>query len=776
MAGKHIHVSNPGASVDYFASLPSGNLILPLLPSLPYTTVSWSYPESGAFFVAYDCLQNSNAFPVTANYYFADSDDRVTSQSVVIPPYGLYLGPPANLPLGLGVLYMTLSASIRMAQFNMEIAQLSGPPTMSVDPPAQVTSLGLLGLNAAPGTFSWIWQVGTPAPQPQATTIFSGFPFTVSLSGGAQAWLKVTPTSGVDGTQLTLTPIISNLGVGNYTGTITLTEQLPPDLAQFGPSSTSFNVTLDATVQSALLYSNNVEFLMNVGGPAPAPATVPITSNGTPAAFTTSITGARWLTVTPTSGTTPATLTLTVNPAGLAPGTYNASVVLQGPVNTVDVPVGLQIGPGLLQVSPTLLTFSLPAGQAAPSPLRILFVESPLPLTVATSTQSGGNWLSASVANPLMVGVSASAASLGAGTYQGTVTITTSAGNVASVPVTLTVTPPAGTPQPSVSPSSLTLSAPVGTAATGILNVTGVPSFTIQSTSGTILAQYLVTPPSTTGQFTTPATIQITTNPSQAGTYRGAVTLAWTGGSATIPITDYATASKTAPPVINTIVGSGSATPGSIAPGELITIYGQGLGAAPTGFGKIGTDINGTQVSINGTAAPLIYASTGQVNAIVPYEIGTGMATVQVTAGGIQAGAWAVPITPSAPSIFTVSSAGVGQGAVVNADGSVNSATNPAARGSAIQIYATGGGQTSPASTTGTVAQGAANLTLPITVTIGGLSAQVLYAGSAPGEVEGVIQINAIVPLVTPDPMAPLVVTIGGVTSQTGVTIAVRAN
>jgi uncharacterized protein (TIGR03437 family) len=298
--------------------------------------------------------------------------------------------------------------------------------------------------------------------------------------------------------------------------------------------------------------------------------------------------------------------------------------------------------------------------------------------------------------------------------------------------------------------------------------MTGTGYFTIQSTSGTISLQNMVTPPSVTGQFTAPATIQLTALPFRAGTYQEALTLAWNGGSTTVPITDYATASASSPPVINTIVSSGSATPGSIAPGELITIYGLGLGTAPSNSPQ------GTQLTINGIAAPLIYASTGQVNAIVPYEIGIGVAKVQVTAGGIQAAAWAVPIAPSAPSIFTVSSAGVGQGAVVNADGSVNSATNPAARGSAIQIYATGGGQTSPASSTGSVAPAAANLVLPVTVTIGGVNAQVLYAGSAPGELDGVVQINAIIPQSVTPGILPIVVTVNGVASQTNVTLAIE--
>jgi uncharacterized protein (TIGR03437 family) len=216
------------------------------------------------------------------------------------------------------------------------------------------------------------------------------------------------------------------------------------------------------------------------------------------------------------------------------------------------------------------------------------------------------------------------------------------------------------------------------------------------------------------------------------------------------------------------VVGSGSEITGSLAPGELISIFGTALGGPPQS--------NSTQVMIGGTAAPLIYASPNQVNAIVPFEAGsTGTATVQVIAAGVQSGTWAIPLAPSEPSVFTISASGVGPGAIVNQDGSINAPSNPAARGTFIQIYATGGGQTSPPSSTGTVATGAAGLTLPVTVSIGGVNAQVLYAGNAPGEFEGVVQINAIVAQsATPGPALPVIVTIGGAASQTGVTVAVQ--
>jgi uncharacterized protein (TIGR03437 family) len=121
-----------------------------------------------------------------------------------------------------------------------------------------------------------------------------------------------------------------------------------------------------------------------------------------------------------------------------------------------------------------------------------------------------------------------------------------------------------------------------------------------------------------------------------------------------------------------------------------------------------------------------------------------------------------------------VDSTGTGQAAVVNQDGTVNSAANPAARGSVISIYATGEGQTSPASVTGSVTK-APNATLAnVSFNIGGVGAVVQYAGSAPGDVAGVSQVNAVVPASVSPGTQAVVLTVGGVGSQAGVTIAVK--
>jgi uncharacterized protein (TIGR03437 family) len=113
---------------------------------------------------------------------------------------------------------------------------------------------------------------------------------------------------------------------------------------------------------------------------------------------------------------------------------------------------------------------------------------------------------------------------------------------------------------------------------------------------------------------------------------------------------------------MSTIVNAASGQSGALSPGETIAIYGSGIGAAPVELtldaaGQIATDLQGTEVLINGIAAPLVYASEGQVNAIVPDDVGAfGTATVQVNWKGLTTDAWGVPL---APASFTAGGGGV---------------------------------------------------------------------------------------------------------------------
>src|SRR5262249_16769349 len=160
----------------------------------------------------------------------------------------------------------------------------------------------------------------------------------------------------------------------------------------------------------------------------------------------------------------------------------------------------------------------------------------------------------------------------------------------------------------------------------------------------------------------------------------------------------------------------------------------------------VATNLGGTQVLFDGRPAPLLYATNGQLAAIVPYAVdGRPGTQVQVRNGAEASESGALPVTPVAPSIFSADYTGSGQGAILNQDGvTVKSTENAAAKGSVISIFATGEGQTDPAGVDGELARGS---TLPkpkgrVEVSIGGKPAEVLYAGAAPGLVAGLFQVN----------------------------------
>jgi uncharacterized protein (TIGR03437 family) len=228
---------------------------------------------------------------------------------------------------------------------------------------------------------------------------------------------------------------------------------------------------------------------------------------------------------------------------------------------------------------------------------------------------------------------------------------------------------------------------------------------------------------------------------------------------------------------------------GNIAPGEIVALFGSNLGPA-AGVGpqlspdkqSITNTVAGVQVLFDGNPAPVIYASAKQINAVAPVGLAAKTSTqVQVSYQNAMSNTMTIPVAAAAPGIFAADGSGVGGGAILNQDYSLNGRLNPAARGSVVAIYLTGTGLTNPASTDGAVTGN--TLPLPsvaqaVTVTIGGVTvpaAQVVYSGAAPGSVAGLTQIDAYVPQsVTPGSAVPVVVTIGGVTSPAGITLSVN--
>jgi uncharacterized protein (TIGR03437 family) len=234
---------------------------------------------------------------------------------------------------------------------------------------------------------------------------------------------------------------------------------------------------------------------------------------------------------------------------------------------------------------------------------------------------------------------------------------------------------------------------------------------------------------------------------------------------------------------IGAVTNAASNLPGAISPGEIVVLYGSGIGpaqlvkATPGSDGSYGTQLANTSVSFNGIAAPMIYAWATQTAAIVPYGITGTTAQVTIAYQGQTRAAFSVSIASSAPGIFTSDSTGQGPAAAINQDGiTVNTAATPTKIGDIISLYATGEGQTTPGGVDGKPASVPyPKPNLPVTVTVGGQDAPVKYAGGAPGMVAGLMQVNVQIPAgIQTGNAVQVLLRVGDALSQGAVTIAVR--
>ena len=237
-------------------------------------------------------------------------------------------------------------------------------------------------------------------------------------------------------------------------------------------------------------------------------------------------------------------------------------------------------------------------------------------------------------------------------------------------------------------------------------------------------------------------------------------------------------------PSIAAIVGAATLQP-NISPGQLISIFGSNLSTPPiygqpSEFGLYPTLLGNTKVTIDGILAPLLYVSRNQINCVAPYGIAgkksVDLVVIRTNSLGIEsppfAGPVAVPVADTAPGIYTLDQSGSGQGVILNADPKVQNATtpnsqlNPAAAGSAITLFATGVGVWNL-----TYPDGAAVLVgdlipffypkAPVSLTIGGQPAKLLYVAAVIGQVIGSIQINAIIPDGIASGPQPIVLKVG---------------
>jgi uncharacterized protein (TIGR03437 family) len=239
------------------------------------------------------------------------------------------------------------------------------------------------------------------------------------------------------------------------------------------------------------------------------------------------------------------------------------------------------------------------------------------------------------------------------------------------------------------------------------------------------------------------------------------------------------------------VVNGASNVVGTVSPGQLVVIYGSGMGPAvltqsqPGANGLVPTSVAGTSVVVNGALAPILYTSATQVAAMVPYEVTGSKAQVTVVYQGQSSSAISVNVAATSPGIFTANSSGTGPAAALNilkGGTSVNDAGHPANAADVVTLYVTGAGQTIPAGVNGKPGGNGSQGNpfsipiLPVAATIGGKTATVQFAGGAPGVVAGIMQVNVVVPAGLSAGAVPVVVQVGTTATQSGVTITVSGN
>jgi uncharacterized protein (TIGR03437 family) len=269
-----------------------------------------------------------------------------------------------------------------------------------------------------------------------------------------------------------------------------------------------------------------------------------------------------------------------------------------------------------------------------------------------------------------------------------------------------------------------------------------------------------------------------------AGSLKGAA-VAFTGtdsdGSHVIYFAKPMPAAVSAPS-ISVVANAASSRAGAVSPGEIVVVYGAGMGPAAMAVssldpkGRLSNLQAGTRILFDGVAAPLLYVSAKQAAAIVPYSVdGQSQTQIAVEYQGAASSPMAVPVTAAAPGIFSKDASGQGQGAILNEDGGFNAGSNPAVSGSIVALYATGEGQTAPGGVDGQMAGVPfPKSKLAVSVAVDGRNAEILYAGAAPGEVAGLLQINVRLPLGLASGNIPITFSVGGTASQTGLTVAVK--
>jgi uncharacterized protein (TIGR03437 family) len=707
------------------------------------------------------------------------------------------------------------------------------PPTRTIPVALTVTAPGQPSLAVKPTsmTFSFVRQ--SPAlMRPLSVSNAGGgsLAFTaVTATNFGGSWLSASPAqaslSAFASATIDITANPTGLAPGTYSGTITVASSSPAQSI-----IVPVTMTVSAVPQTILIPQTGLTFFTVQNGGQPPPQFFSILNTGVgqmPFTVTAStLSGGDWLFIFPTNGTSDAAspivpqVRIDVDPTGLASGIYYGTVQVSAPGadnNPQFVSIILNVLPpgsnlGAL-VQPTALVFAGIQGQEPPGSQTVLVQNTsntPVTFDSGRLTLDGQIWFTSlpsegtiTAAQPLRIVVQPKTQGLASGVYRGTLTLSFSDGNTRNIALVLVVVPAGAT-----LPSSNRLPARQASCQPAIL----APVFTLLSPGFSILAGFPgqvavkviddCANPMTTGGVTVSFTngdIPIRLTSLKDGSWAGT----WTPGRATDQVIVTANAeiperslkgavqikgalqSSNAPPLIGDgaiLNGASFALQAPLAPGSFVSIFGSKLADAPASAPSLPlpTTLSGSTIVLAGRPVPLMFASDGQVNAIVPYGLAVNTAQqVAVSRGSTISVPQQVTIAAAAPGVFSTDGSGKGQGIIVGVKGTgeqaVADSAHPVKAGDTLVIYCTGLGEVDPPTTAGT----AASLTQlsyainPVAVTVGGVPAAVLFAGLTPGYV-GLYQINATVPRgVTAGDQVPVVVTAAG-QSSTVVTVAVR--
>jgi uncharacterized protein (TIGR03437 family) len=448
--------------------------------------------------------------------------------------------------------------------------------------------------------------------------------------------------------------------------------------------------------------------------------------------------------------------------------------------------------PSVIAVSPVSLQFAYTTGGTAP-PAQSIQITNSGSGTLAWTATASASWFTVSPASgtaPSTLSVSVSPAALSAGTYTGSVQISSSgASNTPlSMPVTLTVTQ--ALPSLAVAPQALTFDYAVGGTAPAAQTVSitntgaGTLSWTASASSNYWLA---VSPGSGSVSSGTPGALSVSINPANlaAGTYTAAAQIAAagvTGSPASVAITLVVTGTQPAPAI--TAVGSAASFQAGLASATWLTIYGSNLSATTYTWqasdivnGMLPTSLQGVSATIDGVAAFIEYISPTQINLLAPDDVTIGPVQVQVTVAQQVSNSLTAQKTQFMPAFYTIENGAYV--AALHSDYTLVGSSNllpgvttlPAQPGETILLYGTGFGPTNPALPTAQTVTTPAVLANSVQITIGGVSAFVAFAGLVES---GTYQFNVTVPQSLPNGDALVVATIEGVSTQTGLSITVQ--